>query len=135
MPLLMFYENAGGLDYLKRCGVAAPEQAPVHGRYQSPSEVRMAVGRLQGCRAEFTVGPTTFDVLIDRDDGAWTFLCFLKYRDADDEARDFYFQTGDPRLTRALLRLLAEECGSFVLLVNNEEPEIVPPPPTPEGEE
>src|SRR5262249_24557457 len=87
MPLLMFYENAGGLDYLKRCGVAAPEQAPVHGRYQSPSEVRMAGGRLQGCRAGFTVGPTTFDVLSDRDDGAWTFLCFLKYRDADDEAR------------------------------------------------
>lgn len=46
---------------------------------------------LPGCRAEFTVGPTTFDVLIDRDDGAWTFLCFIAYRGADDEPRDFYF--------------------------------------------
>lgn len=66
-------------------------------------------------------------MLIDRDDGAWTFLCFLGYSGADDEPRDFYFQTGDPRLMCDLLRLLAEGCGPFVLLENAEEPEIVLP--------
>ena len=128
-PLLMFYQIADGLEYLRRGGAAPPAQAPARGRYPTANQVRTAVGHLEGCRTDFTVGPTKFDVQIDRDDGAWTFLCFIGYDGAGDSPpRQMYFQSGDPCLIPALLRLLAEECGPFVLLVNDEEPEIVTSP-------
>jgi hypothetical protein len=124
VPLLDFYTNEAGLDYLRSLGVEPSAQAPSAGRYPTPRERIAAATSLADYKVEVHRGGRSVDLQMDRADGEWTFVCTVKYA-GDDESCQFYFQTGSVLCATDLLTALAPICGPFVLLENNEKPVIV----------
>lgn len=124
VPLHDFYINDCGLTYLQGLGLDVPAEAPAAGRYPSPHELISVATGLPGYRAEVQRSARSMDIQLDRADGEWTFLCTAGY-ESDDRPCQFYFQTGSIACARDVLRVLASLCGPFVLLENDERPEII----------
>ena len=124
MPLLDLYTGEGGLAYLTDRGVEPPTTAPALGRFPTPRELVAVLTGLEGYKAEVQPGDRSVDIQLDRPDGEWTFVCTLPH-DRDDEPCQFYFQSGSVLCARDVLRALVPTCGPFVLIENDEEPEIV----------
>jgi len=78
-PLLEFYSQDGGLDYLTRAGQVPPAAPPVLGRDPTPAELVSAATTLPGYRSEVHRSERSVEIQLDRDDGQWTFICTIRY--------------------------------------------------------
>ena len=109
-------------DVLAWLGFEIPDDVRI-GRYPTPNELRDVMNHLQGYSVEFQVGPLYWIANVSNEYPVLAVEA-VAFSGSPDQSQEFRF-SGDRDVLTQILRRLPEDCGTFLVMTEGEDPEFI----------